>query len=115
LARAQFFLTAGRVPVSGNLGSGLWQDDITGGYERRIGATDTISFDAGYVHSSTLVNISSYGGTFFDSSYLHTVKKGFTLACTYRSFTGNSGGVSINRNVVIVSLTLTPNTRSLFQ
>jgi hypothetical protein len=115
VARAQFFLTANRVAVAGFLGAGLWQDDITGGYERQLDAHSVISFNAGYVHSSTLLNISSYGGTFFDSSYLRTLRKGLSLACSYRSFNGSSGGTPVNRNMVFVSLTLTPNTRSLSQ
>ena len=115
VARAQFFLTANRVPVAGFLGAGLWQDDVTGGYERQLDAHSDISFNAGYVHSSTLLNISSYGGAFFDSSYLRTIRKGLSFACSYRSFNGSSGGTGVNRNMLFISLTLTPNTRSLSQ
>jgi hypothetical protein len=112
LNQSQFFFTADRIPVAGNLGAGLWQDDVTAGFERRILRKNVITIDGGYVHSSTLVNNSTYRGAFFDSSFVRTLKRGLTLACSFRTFSGNSGGIDINRNILFVSLTLSPNTSS---
>jgi hypothetical protein len=115
VGRAQLFFSADRVPVAGFLGAGLWQDDVTGGYERQIRTHGAMSVSAGYVHSSTLLNVRSYGGVFFDASYRHDIRKELSLACSYRSFNGSSGGVDVKRNTFFVSLTLTPNSHSLGQ
>jgi len=109
LNRSQFFLTADRIPVAGNLGAGLWQDDITGGYERRIHANNAFTVDAGYVHDSTLVNRSTYQGSFFDATFQRIIRKELTLACNYRAFSGNSNQVGISRQMFFVSLSFTPN------
>jgi hypothetical protein len=113
--RSQFFVNADRQPVISFLGSGLWQDDVSGGYEREIQAANVLTFDVGFVHSSTLVSVASYHGTFFESSYTRHLRKGVSMAWTYRSFVGSSGGTGIDRNILQFALTLTPNTRTLSQ
>lgn len=113
--RSQFFVTANREPVISFLGSGLWQDDVSGGYQRQILSANVLSFDVGYVNSSTLVDASSYRGTFFDASYTHQLHRGISLGWSYRAFTGVTGDTDINRNILQFSLTVTPNTRTLSQ
>jgi len=111
--RSLFFLTANRQPVISYLGSGLWQDDVSGGYEREFQSANVLSFDAGFVHSSTLVNTSSYHGTFIDSSYTRRIHNRLSLGWSYRAFMGVSGGVGMNRNILQFCLTFTPNSRTL--
>ena len=115
LRRSQLFLSADRQPVISYLGSGLWQDDVSGGYERQFQSANTLTFNVGFVHSSTLVNAASYHGTFFDSSYTRRLHQGLSLAWSYRTFTGSSGGTGIDRNILQFSLTFSPNTRTLSQ
>jgi hypothetical protein len=115
LGRAQVFLTADRQPVIVYLGPGLWQDDVSGGYARQFQSANTLSFDAGFVNSSTLVDASSYHGTFFDVSYTRQLIHRLSLGWSYRTFTGISSGASLNRNIVQFSLTYSPDTRTLSQ
>jgi hypothetical protein len=112
---SQFYILGDRVPVTSYLGSGLWQDDVSGGYQRQILRTNIAAFDVGYVHSSTLLNASSYHGTFINPSYTHMLHRGMTLGCSYRTYMGSLGGTNFSRNMLLFSLTLTPNTRALFQ
>jgi hypothetical protein len=109
--KSQFYVTADRQPVISFLGSGLWQDDVSAGYERTFQTANTLSFDAGYLNSSTLVDTSSYRGSFFDSSYVREIHKGFSLRCSYRRFSGRTGETDIHRNVLQFAMTFTPNTR----
>jgi hypothetical protein len=107
--RSTVYVTADRQPVISFLGSGLWQDDISGGYERMFQNANSVSIDAGYINSTTLVNVSSYRGTFFDASYMRGIQRGLSLRCSYRIFTGRSGETDINRNTLQFALTFTPN------
>jgi hypothetical protein len=113
--RSQLSATADRQPVISYLGSGLWQDDISGGYDRQIRSANIVSFDVGYIHSSTLVNVGAYHGTFYEISYARRLHTGLSLSCAYRSFMGNTNGTPFNRNVLQFSLTFSPNARTLFQ
>jgi len=113
--RSQLFLSADRQPVISYLGSGLWQDDVSGGYERQLQSSNTLTFDVGFVHSNTLVNAAAYHGTFFDASYTRQLHRGLALAWSYRTFTGSSGGTGIDRNMLQFALTFSPNTRTLSQ
>jgi hypothetical protein len=113
--RSQVYLTADRQPVISYLGSGLWQDDISAGFERIFQNANSLSFDAGFIHSSTLVDASSYRGTFFDASYTRGIRKGLSLRCSYRIFQGRSGETDINRNMLQFAVTFSPNTRTSLQ
>jgi hypothetical protein len=113
--KSQVYLTADRQPVISYLGSGLWQDDISAGYERIFQNANSLSFDAGFIHSSTLADSSSYRGTFFDASYSRGIRKGLSLRCSYRTFKGRSGETDINRNMVQFAVTFSPNTRTSIQ
>ncbi len=109
--RSQVYLSGDRQPVISYLGSGLWQDDISSGYERFFQKANGVSFDAGFIHSSTLVDASSYQGTFFDASYTRGIRGGLSLRSSYRIFTGRSGETDLNRDVLQFAITFTPNTR----
>jgi hypothetical protein len=110
LRRSQLTFSADRQPLISYLGSGLWQDDLSAGYERQIQMANTLSFDVGFVHSSTLLNASTYHGTFFDAAYMRRLHKGLSLGASYRTFFGASNGDGITRNIFQLSLTFTPNT-----
>lgn len=60
--RARLYLMTDRQAVTGNLGPGLWQNDVSGGYQRRFQYSNFLAFDVGYVQSSTLLNYASYSG-----------------------------------------------------
>jgi hypothetical protein len=109
------YLTADRQPVISFLGSGLWQDDITAGYERIFQNVNSLSVNAGFIDSTTLVNVSSYRGTYFDASYMRGIHRGLSVRCSYRIFTGRSGETDINRNTLQFAVTFTPNTRESLQ
>jgi len=113
--RSQLFVTADRQPVVSYLGSGLWQDDVSAGYERSFQSSNVLSFDVGFVHSSTLANASSYHGTFFDASYVRQLHRNVSLGWGYRTFTGASGPIDIRRNILQFSLTFTPHPRPVSQ
>jgi hypothetical protein len=108
---AQLYLMADRQPVISFLGSGLWQDDASLGYQRTIQTSSTLSFDVGLIHSSTLVDVNSYKGTFYDVSYVRSLMRGMSFQCGYRRFVGNSGETQVNRNVLMAAITFTPNRR----
>jgi len=112
---SQIYFLAERQPVTAYLGPGLWQDGVSGGYQRQLTTTNTITIDAGFVTSTTLTNLSSYTGGYFDSSYVHSFRRGLSTACTFRSFVGSSNGANFNRNVALVSLTWTPNAHPISQ
>jgi hypothetical protein len=113
--RSTVYLTADRQPVISFLGSGLWQDDVTAGYERLFQNTNSFSLNAGYINSTTLVNVSSYRGTYFDASYMRGIHRGLSLRCGYRIFAGRSEDTDINRNTLQFAITFTPNTRVSLQ
>jgi hypothetical protein len=113
--KSSVYLTADRQPVISFLGSGLWQDDVTGGYERIFQNVNTLSVNAGFIDSTTLVNVSSYRGTYFGASYMRRIHRGLSLQCSYRYFTGRSGDTDLNRNTVQFAITFTPNTRGSLQ
>ncbi|WP_263357931.1 hypothetical protein [Acidicapsa ligni] len=109
--KSQFYLLAGRQPVTGYLGPGLWEDSFSGGYHRQISSANVIVFDVGFVTSSTLKNVSSYRGVYFSSSFTHTLSRGLSIASSYRSYDESSGATGFNRNILLLSLIWTPNSR----
>ncbi len=115
VGRAQLYLMSDRVPVTGYLGPGLWQNDISGGYQRQIFSRNIFAVDAGYVQSSTLSNAGAYDGTFVDVSYSRQLGRTLSITSLYRTYSGSLGNVNFSRNMATISLTLTPNTRTLSQ
>jgi hypothetical protein len=115
LHNSQFAVTADRQPTISYLGAGLWQDDVAGGFERRLLLSNAIGFGAGYIHSSTLLNTPSYSGQYFDASYVRQIHGNLSLKGSYRRFTGQSGAIGIDRDVVQVGLSFSPNAHTLFQ
>jgi len=113
--RSQFYVSAARQAVTGFLGPGLWEDDFSTGYRRLVKNTNTLLFDVGFVNSTTLTKIGSYRGLYFDGSYTHVIHRGISAGLSFRNYTGDSGSTSFSRNLMILSLTWTPNVRPLFQ
>ena len=111
--RAQLYFTSDRQAVTGYLGPGLFQNDVSGGYERQFRYFNVLALDVGYVRSSTLVNYSSYRGTYFDSTFGRTLTRGISLRCGYRHYSANLGNTSFGRDLVSVSMNWTPNSPTL--
>jgi len=111
--RAQVYFTADRQAVTGYLGPGLFQNDLSAGYQREFQSSNILAFDVGYVQSSSLVNYASYSGTYFDSSYGRTLRTGLSIRCSYRVYTGTLGTTSFSRNLASVSMNWTPNFRTM--
>jgi hypothetical protein len=104
-----------RQPVTGYLGPGLWQNDVSGGYQRQFSFKNLVAVDAGYVQSSTLANASGYDGTFVDLSYSRLLGRSISLSSRYRSFLGSLGSTAFSRNMVTMSVTFTPDSRTMSQ
>lgn len=113
--RAQLYFISDRQPVTGYLGPGLWQNDVSGGYQRQFSFRNLVAVDAGYVQSSTLANASGYDGSFVDLSYSRAVGRSLSLSTRYRSFTGSLGTTAFSRNMVTMSVTFTPDSRTSSQ
>lgn len=107
--RAQLYLQAAREPATGYLGPGLWQDSITAGYQRQIARFSSIEAHVGFVQSSSLFKISSYQGTYWDSTYAYKLLRGPSFSLGYRTFFGSSGSTNYNRNIMLVAVSWTPN------
>ncbi len=105
---SQFYVRGDRQPVVGFLGPGLWQDDFSGGYQRRFSIRNLIAADLGYAHSSTLVNTGDYKGLFAEVSYTRQMTGLFSLSCRYQAFVGRQGTINFTRNILLFSIVLTP-------
>jgi hypothetical protein len=112
--RAKIYLLASRQPGTGSLGGGLWQDNVSAGYQREIFGTNIISAGVGYTRSSTLVNAATYQGTYFDASYTRPLRGNLSFTSTFRSLTSYSGSTTLGRSTFIGQLTFSPNLTSIF-
>ena len=106
--KSQLYLLAGRQPATSYLGPGLWQDNISGGYQRQVTSTGLVNLDMGYVSSTSLVTVNSYSGTYFDCIYSYGLGHGLLASYTYRGYFGDSGGTHIGRNLAMFSLNWAP-------
>jgi hypothetical protein len=113
--KSQIYLLASRQPTASYLGPQLWQLSVSGGYQRRIASTGTVSLDLGYAGSDTLATVSSYHGTYFDCIYGHPIGHGFSAAYSYRGYIGDWNGTKFTRNLALFSLTWTPGAGRVFQ
>ena len=106
--KSQIYVLAGRQPTTSYLGPGLWQDNVSAGYERQVTRVGAVNFDAGYIHSSSLATVDSYQGTYFDCIYSYALGHGLQGVYNYRGYISNSGGTSLSRNVVMFSVDWAP-------
>ena len=106
--QSQFYVRGDRQPVNGFLGPGLWQNDVSGGYQRKFAIHNLVSADLGYTQSSTLANTGDYKGFYADASYVRQLKGPFSLSCKYQSFVGRQGTPSFTRNLLLFSILFTP-------
>jgi hypothetical protein len=113
--RLQAYLRASRQPTTGYLGPGLSQDEVAAGIRRQMGESHLLAFNVGYVHSSSLTSTPSYEGAYYDSSYTHNFSRRLAMICSYRSYAGSASATSFHRNVALISLTWTANSRSISQ
>lgn len=105
--KSQLYLLSARQPTASYLGPGLWQDSVSGGYQRQVTAIGTISFDIGYVASKTLATINSYHGTYFDFIYGYHLSHGLKASYSYRGYLGDYGGTGFSRNAAMFSVVWT--------
>jgi hypothetical protein len=114
-AKSQIYLLAARQPATSYLGPGLWQVSASGGYQRQVLARGTLSFDVGYVSSSSLTTTDSYNNKYFDCVYSYSLNHGLSISSSYRGYVGDNGQVGFHRNVALFSLAWSPSTGKLFQ
>ena len=113
--RSQLYLLAARQPTSSYLGPGVWQQSVSGGYQRQVRSKGEVSLDVGYVASSTLVRLTSYHGTYVDCVYTYGLGHGLRAISSYRGYLGDSGELPFHRNVAQYSIAWTPRAGHLIQ
>lgn len=113
--KQQAYLLAAREPAISYLGPGLWVVSYSGGYQREVGLRGAFNVDAGHAGSKATGTSSSYSGTYIDFGYRHMLGRGFNVSCSYRYFSGNTGGIGFTRNVALFSLGWSPASGHLFQ
>ncbi len=114
-AKSQVYVSSDRQMTTAYLGPGLWQEDVSAGYQRELAPARVIAFDIGYVRSSALIATNSYHNTYFDGSYSHRIGHAFSASLSYRNYAGNWGQTNFTRRVAMLSLTWTPGAGHLFQ
>jgi hypothetical protein len=110
---SQLYARGDRQPAIGFLGPGLWQDDVSGGYQRRLSTRTLVGADLGYLQSSTLASSGAYTGFFAEASYIHRIKGPLGISCRYQNFVGRQGTTDFTRNMVLFSIVLAPEAPSL--
>lgn len=111
--KSQFYFRGDRQPVNGFLGPGLWQNNVSGGYQRKFSMRDLVGVDLVYVQSSTLANSEDYKGFFAETSYTRQISRALGLSCRYQNFMGRQGTLRSTRNMLLLSIVLTPKSPSL--
>jgi hypothetical protein len=106
--KSQMYLLSGRQPATSYLGPGLWQESVSGGYQRQVTRAGAVSFDVGYLRSDAVTALDSYKATYFDCVYTYALNHGLRGTYTYRGYIGGSGGSHIDRNLAMFSLDWTP-------
>jgi hypothetical protein len=112
--QSQFYIRSDRQAVNGFLGPGLWQNDVSGGYQRKFLARNAVSFDLGYLESNTLVSSGHYSGFFGEASYTRQIEGPFSLTCRYQNYEGTQANTRFTRNLLAFSLVITPKAPSFF-
>lgn len=103
--QSQFYILAGRQFSAPYLGPGLWQDNVGGGYQRRVSSTGTFTADVNYAGSEGLANGSSYRGVFVAATYARTLRRHLNPSVSYRRIMSHTGPSEFNRDIVMFSLT----------
>jgi len=106
--KSQMYVLSGRQPATSYLGPGLWQESVSGGYQRQVTRVGAVSFDVGYLRSDAAKATDSYRATYYDCVYTYALNHGLRGTYTYRGYIGGSGGSRIDRNLVMFSLDWTP-------
>ncbi|WP_158791826.1 hypothetical protein [Granulicella sp. L60] len=113
--KSQIYLLAAREPATSYLGPGLWLISTSGGYQRQVVTTATLSLDLGYVSSNTLTTTNSYHDIYFDCIYNHSLGHGLSISYSYRGYVGDTGETSFRRNAALFSIAWSPNAGKIFQ
>jgi hypothetical protein len=114
-SKSQIYATSSREMTTTYLGPGLWQETVSGGYQRELTPSRVVGFDIGYVTSDALTATSSYKGTYFGGIYSHRIGHALAFSVSYRNYTGNWGETNFTRRVALVSFSWTPGVGHLFQ
>jgi hypothetical protein len=113
--KSQVYVLAAREPTVSNLGPGVWLVSASGGYQRQVVATGTLSIDLGYASSYNLITTDTYHDIYVNCIYAHTLGHGLSVSYSYRGSAGDTGGTSFSRSVALFSLAWTPSAGRLFQ
>jgi hypothetical protein len=113
--RAQFYLSANRLPMVSYLGPGAWQRGASAGMQYQVTPLALLRADVGYSSSTALVAVSSYSGISVNVSYDVQLKHGFALSYGYRGYFADSGGTGYSRSLAQVSLKWISNSGKIFQ
>jgi len=111
--RSQVYATANRQLAASYLGPGIWQDNVSAGYERRISRVGALNLDFGYAHTSGVGSIGSYRGVYTDATYSWLLGHGLESSVSYRYYTGNNNPSSFTSYVVMCSLIWSPHLRAV--
>ena len=106
--KSQMYLLSGRQPATSYLGPGLWQENVSAGYQRQVTRVGALSFDVGYLRSDAVAAVNSYKATYVDCVYTYAMSHGLRGTYTYRGYIGGLGGSYIGRNLAMFSLDWTP-------
>jgi hypothetical protein len=116
--KSQVYFLASRQPSVSYLAGGLWQTSEAGGYQRQLGARAELSFDVSHVTSSALAGVGAYSGSYFSTAASRRLSHGMSTSLTYRGYRGSSAdstGTTVGRNVVMFSLTWSPDAGHILQ
>ena len=114
-AKSQLYALASRQFGTNYLGPGLWQDNVSAGYQRQVGSAGALGLDLGYSHSAARATAGSYNGVYFEGSFNRQLGHQCFSTVTYRRYSGNTGGGSFSRDVAMFLLSWTPNTGHIFK
>jgi hypothetical protein len=113
--RSQAYLTSQRQMAGVYVGPGLWEQNVTAGYQYLVTSKDTLGVNFGYVDETIYKEASAYKGTYVGAAYTHKLPRSLTAGFSYRYFNGGLSGSTVNRNAVLFSLTWLPTGAKIFQ
>lgn len=113
--RSQAYLTSQRQNAGVYVGPGIWEQNVTAGYQYLVASSDTFGVNFGYVDETLYKETRAYKGTYVGAAYNHKMPRSLTAGLSYRYFNGGLTGSIVNRNTVLFSLTWLPTGAKIFQ
>ncbi|WP_213806313.1 hypothetical protein [Granulicella sp. dw_53] len=105
---SQFYLLSARAPNTADIGLGVWQESVSGGYQRQVSSRAEAIFNVSFVANDTVATIPSFHGTYFDCRYQVDFGHGLQGVYSYRGYFSASDGNSLSRNVATFGLNWAP-------